>query len=48
MAHWLRYNHNGGIGIGKLEGDVLTISRGDMFDPSAATVEPHALNTVQR
>ena len=47
MAHWIRYEQNGGTGFGKLEGDVITVFRGEMFDNPVATGETLALNAVK-
>ena len=47
MAHWMRYEHNGATGFGTLEGDVISIFAGDMFDHPNATGETLALNVVR-
>ena len=47
MAHWIRYEHNGVTGFGTIEGDVISIFEGDMFDHPAATGETLALNAVR-
>lgn len=31
MPHWIRFAHDGEVGFGRLEGDVVTIHRGEMF-----------------
>jgi 2-keto-4-pentenoate hydratase/2-oxohepta-3-ene-1,7-dioic acid hydratase in catechol pathway len=41
MAHWMRFEHQGGIGFGVLEHDSIKIHSGDMFagaQPTGATV----------
>ncbi len=47
MAHWLRYEHHGVTGFGKIEGDVISIFEGEMFGHPAATGETLALNAVR-
>ena len=47
MAHWMRYEHNGATGFGTIEGDVISIFEGDMFDHPVATGETLALNGVR-
>ena len=37
MAHWLRYEHKGEVGFGKLHGETIVIYSGDMFAASVAT-----------
>ena len=47
MAHWIRYLHQGAVGFGKLDGEVISIYSGDMFADPAATGEKLALDTVK-
>lgn len=39
MAHWIRYEHNGNRGFGKLDGDAIAVFRGDMFSDPVASGE---------
>ena len=48
MAHWIRYEYQGAAGFGTVEGDVITICRGEMFDQPAATGDSLALNAVRK
>lgn len=47
MTHWIRYEHAGAKGFGKLDGDVISVCRGDMFDQPAVTGESVALDKVR-
>ena len=46
VTHWIRYEHNGVIGFGTLDGNVIAIWRGDIFAEPVATGEMLALNEV--
>lgn len=47
MAHWVRFERNGEIGIGTLDGDAVAIHEGDMFAGAAPTGETVALGDVE-
>ena len=36
MAHWERFDHNGGAGYGTLDGETIAVCEGDMFAGTAA------------
>ena len=46
MTHWLRYQHQGEVGFGKLHGDSIVIYSGDMFAASVATGATLSLDAV--
>ncbi len=37
MTHWVRFEHNGENGFGKLEGDTIAVCEGDMFSGAQET-----------
>ncbi len=39
MAHWIRFERQGKVGFGTLEGDAITVHSGDMFDDPRPTTE---------
>ena len=47
MAHWVRFERDGRIGFGTLEGDAIRIHTGNMFDSPAATGERAARSAVR-
>ena len=47
MAHWIRFEREGGIGFGTLDGDQITVHQGDMFDRPTSTGEQVALAGVK-
>ncbi len=47
MTRWLRYETNGRIGFGTLEGDTIQVHEGDMLAGSRATGETLALARVR-
>jgi 2-keto-4-pentenoate hydratase/2-oxohepta-3-ene-1,7-dioic acid hydratase in catechol pathway len=47
MQHWLRYEHAGRIGFGRLDGDKVLVHSGDMFAGSSPTGETLALAAVK-
>ncbi|MCK0208175.1 fumarylacetoacetate hydrolase family protein [Starkeya koreensis] len=46
MAHWVRFQRSGAAGFGTLEGDIITVHTGDMFDGAQPTGERIALSEV--
>ena len=46
MARFLRFDHQGTVGFGTLDGDTITVHRGDMFADPGATGEALALADV--
>ncbi len=46
MAKWLRFTHGGGSKFGTLEGDLIRIHSGDMFDQPVVTGEQVSLSAV--
>ncbi len=49
MTRWIRFEHDGRAGFGTLEGDTITIHRGDMFadaEPTQQTVPLSAVKTL--
>lgn len=47
MDKWLRFEHAGKTGFGKLQGDAITVYQGDMFSNPAATSQTLALSAVR-
>ncbi len=47
MDKWLRFEHAGKTGFGKLQGDTITVYQGDMFSNPAATSQTLALSAVR-
>lgn len=47
MAHWLRFEHGGKAGFGTLQGDTISVHRGDMFDSPVPTGETLAFGDVK-
>lgn len=39
MTHWIRFEHGGVTGFGKLENDRISVHKGDMFESPIATGE---------
>ncbi len=46
MAHWVRFEQDGEIGFGTLDGDVIAVHGGDMFADATATGATVALTDV--
>lgn len=46
MAHWIRFERNGETGIGTLNGDVIDVHDGNMFDGAIPTGESIATGDV--
>ncbi|SVA87557.1 uncharacterized protein METZ01_LOCUS140411 [marine metagenome] len=46
MAHWIRFEHRGVIGFGKMEKDRISVHKGDMFEAPTATGEELSLDQV--
>jgi 2-keto-4-pentenoate hydratase/2-oxohepta-3-ene-1,7-dioic acid hydratase in catechol pathway len=46
MTHWLRFQHQSQTAFGTLEGDTISVYRGDMFDQPQPTDERVALQDV--
>jgi len=47
MAKWLRFERYGTTGFGTLDGEVITVHEGSMFEASTPTGEHVALDTVR-
>ncbi|AXS39683.1 fumarylacetoacetate hydrolase family protein [Breoghania sp. L-A4] len=47
MAHWLRFEYDGRTGFGILDGDVIAVHQGDMFDAPTPTGERIPTDTVK-
>lgn len=47
MAHWIRFERDGAIGFGTLEGDAIAVHTGDMFDRPEATGQHLPLASVR-
>lgn len=47
MDKWLRFEHAGKPGFGKLQGDTITVYQGDMFNNPGATSQTLALSAVR-
>ena len=47
MAHWIRFERNGDVGFGTLDGDKITVHQGDMFDRPTSTGEQVDLASVK-
>lgn len=47
VAHWIRFDHNGEVGFGTLEGETITVRKGDMFDAPRSTSETLHLSDVE-
>ena len=46
MPRWLRFDHEGEVGFGTLEDDMITVHDGDMIDAPVATSQSLALADV--
>lgn len=46
MAYWLRYRHDGRDGLGRLDGDTITVFDGDLFGEPVVTGQTLALAGV--
>ena len=46
MAQWLRYQHQGTIGLGQLQGDQIAVYSGDLFKNPKPTGETLKLADV--
>jgi 2-keto-4-pentenoate hydratase/2-oxohepta-3-ene-1,7-dioic acid hydratase in catechol pathway len=46
MARWVRFEKNGKVGFGKLEGDTVAVHTGDMFSDAKASGETVKLSDV--
>lgn len=49
MAHWIRFEHQGGVGFGVIQNDTIRIHSGDMFagaQPSGTTVSLAAVKAL--
>ena len=47
IEHWVRFEHAGSSGFGKLAGDRIEVYRGDMFASPAATAEALRVDAVR-
>ena len=47
MAHWIRFEKNGKLGFGKLEGDTIAVHSGDMFADAKPSGETLKLSDVK-
>lgn len=47
MPHWIRFEHEGQPGFGTLDGDVIAVHAGDMFDAPNATGQHLPLASVR-
>ncbi len=47
MARWIRFQHAGRVGFGKLEDTAILVHEGDMFANPAATSQTLALDDVE-
>ena len=47
MAHWIRFEREGRIGFGTLDGDTIVVHRGDLFDNPQETDETLPLQSVK-
>ena len=47
MAHWIRFERGGSVGFGTLDGEVITVHLGDMFDRPEPTGERVPLGSVR-
>jgi 2-keto-4-pentenoate hydratase/2-oxohepta-3-ene-1,7-dioic acid hydratase in catechol pathway len=47
MAHWLRFEHEGHIGFGTVEGSTIGVCAGNMFDAPRATGQSLAFDQVK-
>ena len=47
MDKWLRFEHAGKTGFGKLQGDIITVYQGDMFGNPSASSQTVALAAVK-
>ncbi len=47
MAHWIRFLHQDRVGIGQLDGEIITIYTGDMFGRPQSTSETVSLGEVK-
>lgn len=47
MPHWIRYDHDGLTGFGALEGKIIRVHEGDMFNAPKATGRELPLNRVR-
>ncbi|HEV7873157.1 MAG TPA: DUF2437 domain-containing protein, partial [Enterovirga sp.] len=47
MPHWIRFERDGAVGFGTLEGDAIAIFEGNMFDGPTATGRTWPLGSVR-
>lgn len=47
MMHWIRFEKNGKLGFGKLEGDTIAVHAGDMFADAKSSGETVKLSEVK-
>ena len=47
MPHWIRFERDGAVGFGTLEGDAIAIFEGNMFDRPTATGRTWPLGLVR-
>ncbi len=47
MARWIRFEHGGRTGFGRLEGDTIAVYAGDLYAAPAATGQSLALGAVK-
>jgi 2-keto-4-pentenoate hydratase/2-oxohepta-3-ene-1,7-dioic acid hydratase in catechol pathway len=47
MPHWIRFERDGAVGFGTLEGDAIAIFEGNMFDRPTATGRTWPLGSVR-
>ncbi len=47
MARWIRFEHDGEVGFGTLDGEEITVHRGDMFAGAEATSRTVSLASVK-
>jgi len=46
MTHWVRFEHNGEVGFGTLDGETIAVHQGDMFAGASASGDTVALSQV--
>ena len=47
MTHWIRFEHDGRVGFGQLEGADIRVCEGNMYESPSLTGEVLALNAVR-
>ncbi|MDP7624829.1 MAG: fumarylacetoacetate hydrolase family protein, partial [Rhodospirillales bacterium] len=47
MAQWLRFSHEGSVGLGTLDGEVISFQSGNLFDAPVATGDTLQLADVE-